>query len=767
MRHKLIPKWIVCNTFVAGAVLLAGCGRPREAKSRYADFVKELAPAGDLCELTTAQTSLITSYDRTGENEDYSNFVRREPGWAVLADLEGPGYVSRFWFTGGGAEPRFRFFFDGEKKPRIDVSRDELQAGVDPFRLPLAAWEQNCFYSWAPIPFEKSLVIKATDPGFKRGAWPRLFYQVCYSRLPADKTVQSYPKKLGDEHIEALEAVGKRWDAFVGERTSALDIGHSEPRKAEISPQSRLTIEPGNTRSLPDFTGPAVIRALAITPLLKEIPSAVAREQVLRDVLLKIEWDGCGQTSVAVPLGDFFGSVWRRRRFDCLYFGMRDNTLVSRFPMPFAKSAAISLENQGPRAVSLDLAVEVETLPAWHGNLGYLHACWQRTDSRQLGQPHPILRTTGAGKYVGCILNVAGDDKSWWILEGDELISIDGEKDPSWKGTGLEDYFNGGWYYQNPLARPLHGLLHKSPFRTIQYRLHLTDPVMFEKSIDMTFERGPNHASRGYIESTAFYYMERPAAAAADPGAAENRHEPPDPLETATIMTQLVNRERLDDYRGAYDRIDEFLEANKGFADEEVLRLRQIAYRQRLSGEAGAGAYADFAAAASNQTAVGQAKQLAWFEEEGDRALLGVYCNGRTTVYINGQQVMDVDHPEQLFVRPLVLKPGKHVIGVDTRFTRQNPWVQICLRTHREDVVTAKEWKFTKQAAENWNAADFDDSGWERYTGSGTKGPPEVPFIKLAPNAFVGMQTEALGIRLVNNKPGNNRAWMRKVFVLE
>ena len=97
------------------------------------------------------------------------------------------------------------------------------------------------------------------------------------------------------------------------------------------------------------------------------------------------------------------------------------------------------------------------------------------------------------------------------FVKGD--LRIDGAAVPQWKGTGLEDYFNCGWYYRNPLARPLHGLLFKAPFRTVQYRLHLNDAVLFDRSIDVRFERGPDNASNGWLESVGYYYMRTPVAA--------------------------------------------------------------------------------------------------------------------------------------------------------------------------------------------------------------------------------------------------------------
>jgi len=159
--------------------------------------------------------------------------------------------------------------------------------------------------------------------------------------------------------------------------------------------------------------------------------------------------------------------------------------------------------------------------------------------------PHTILKTGGRGRYAGCILSVVSADRSFWALESDESMFIDGKK--TWQGTGLEDYFNAGWYYGNVFARPLHGLPIKAPFRTVQYRLHLTEPVLFDRNFELQFERGPDQASHAAYESVVFYYLEKPQMSG---GRVENRAAPVDTLQPYTLMTDLWNFERFGDLQG-------------------------------------------------------------------------------------------------------------------------------------------------------------------------------------------------------------------------
>ena len=138
---------------------LSGCGGQQRAALPYHELVAEVLDPSRIARLDTPQAEIVTSYDRTGGNTDYSNYLGEGPGdWKILADLEGPGFVSRFWTTGGHSrKQRFRFYFDKEKKPRIDATVDELSQGVFRFLSPLARYEQGCLWSYVPMSYAKRL----------------------------------------------------------------------------------------------------------------------------------------------------------------------------------------------------------------------------------------------------------------------------------------------------------------------------------------------------------------------------------------------------------------------------------------------------------------------------------------------------------------------------------------------------------------------------------------------------------------------------------
>lgn len=738
----------------------AGCLRQAVRPLTWIDFLPALTNVQALARLDVPGSQIITSRDPTGGNDDYNHFVRKGPkGWVVLADLKGPGVVTRFWMTGADdGQHRVRFYFDGEWSPSMELSLSELTGDREPFVRPLAAYENYCWYSFVPIPYRKRLVIMAQEGGQREGGWPRLFYQINYTTLPRTSRVESFSLNMSDEARSVLARVVEAW-----QRPLAFEDDVGAVRAAV----GILQIKPGETRWLDPLTGPGIIQSLRIRPQFENLPGAVSQEQLLRDVALQIRWDQNTYPSVNVPLGDFFGSVWQRTRYGSAFFGMSNETFVSRFPMPFAGQADILLQNGGDQDVAVELEVRWQPLPKWDDRLGYFHATWSGTSPKDVGQPHPILRARGRGKYVGCTLGVMSEEPSWWVLEGDEKMYVDGGESPFWHGTGLEDYFNGGWYYQNPIARPLHGMVYKVFFRVVQYRLHLTDAVRFDSDFNMTFERGPNHASRGWMESVAYYYMDKPQPAAFPLRAAVSRRPPKDPNEERAMMTDLLNYERLGDWRGARDRVDWFLEKYPRFPFEAVLRLRQLAYDDIMKRpDSGWPAYQRFLSQETNETALAQAKWLAWFHEKPNRALVGLYASGRSSAVVDGNVVCSADRPDRAVVVGMELKPGRHCLAVQTMWQPYPNWVQACVRTAEGFFGTSTEFRYAFNPAGSWGAPGFDDGDWKKVGGTGVKGPPEEPYIWLEPNAFAGLQSMAVGLRADDKEwPGRDaRAVFRREF---
>ena len=144
-------------------------------------------------------------------------------------------------------------------------------------------------------------------------------------------------------------------------------------------------------------------------------------------------------------------------KYAAVPFGMTDEFCYFSLPMPFGKSARITIENGTGKPQSLGWGAEVKKGPV-SPNSAYLHVQWRNYYSK-VGEHVPILETTGRGHFVGTLLSM---QSPYWLryLEGDEKIFVDGENAPSIHGTGTEDYFNCGWYFQGgPDPKPFHASL--------------------------------------------------------------------------------------------------------------------------------------------------------------------------------------------------------------------------------------------------------------------------------------------------------------------
>ena len=79
---------------------------------------------------------------------------------------------------------------------------------------------------------------------------------------------------------------------------------------------------------------------------------------------------------------------------------------------------------------------------------------------------------------------------------------------------GLEDYFNGGWYFRNgEFCGPYHGVPLKDTLRSMisMYRFHDQDAITFQRSLRVCF-RNPWEADRlkpFRYSSTAYYYLDK------------------------------------------------------------------------------------------------------------------------------------------------------------------------------------------------------------------------------------------------------------------
>lgn len=247
-------------------------------------------------------------------------------------------------------------------------------------------------------------------------------------------------------------------------------------------------------------------------------PEASLSISILKTLILRIYWDGSTTPAVEAPVGDFCGIGHAEYKpFLSLPLGMSSGGFYSYWPMPFRSGFRIELENRDPHiGTDVFLNVSYREGDAPPDDAGYLAAQF-RTARCRPDESITVLDAAGRGQFVGLTLSMQGKPLNYLaFLEAPEQIAIDDDWDtPRIVGTGLEDYFNGGWYFrEGEFAGPLHGAPLKDPLRSMvsMYRFHIDDPISFTRRIRMRFVNPwETERLRDYwYSSVAFYYGDRP-----------------------------------------------------------------------------------------------------------------------------------------------------------------------------------------------------------------------------------------------------------------
>ncbi|NQD72641.1 DUF2961 domain-containing protein [Sphingobacterium shayense] len=466
----------------------------------------------------------VSSYDRTGKNDDgfegTHSFVRKEGEHLVIADLKGPGVVNRIW-TPTPNDDTLAFYFDGEKRARLRIRFSDLFSGtVFPFLKGISGNEIGGFYTYMPIPYEKSL--KIVFEGKKM-----LFHQIQYRQLPKTD-VTSWTGNFSENEKEKIQEVSS-----IYEKPAPTIDRFTKGRSSEIRlTEKQIILEPGNEETIFDIQQGG--RVVGI-----EIDGGTAFEGLQKDILLSARWDEEGTEAIYAPLADFFGYAYGKKAMRSLLLGTREELNYSYLPMPFDNSAEIKLiykkrskTTQSPISVKVKIYHSaIARVPELEGKF---YAVWHR-EVPDKGKYYEFLKLNGKGHYVGTIHWAQGLRAGMTLFfEGDDKTIVDGEQ--RLHGTGSEDYYNGGWYalldrWDRGISLPIHGsLAYSLPMaRTGGYRLFMSDKMPFEEQINHVIEHGPegNEFPVDYT-SVAMFYGAQPL---------ENKVAPTDELREVYVPT--------------------------------------------------------------------------------------------------------------------------------------------------------------------------------------------------------------------------------------
>jgi hypothetical protein len=283
-----------------------------------------------------------------------------------------------------------------------------------------------------------------------------------------------------------------------------------------------VVIEPQKSFTLAEISGPGAIQHIWMTPTGN-----------WRFSILRMYWDGEASPSVEVPVGDFFAMGWGKYApitslAICVNPGSAFN---SYWPMPFRRSAKITMENLDARPMRLYYQVDFTRtqLPA---DTAYFHAQFRRVNPLPYKDVYTIIdKVKGKGQYVGTYMAWGVKSNGWWG-EGEIKFYMDGDKEfPTINGTGTEDYFCGSYNFENqekkqyePFTTPYSGLiqvlkpdgLYQSQQRFGLYRWHIPDPVRFDSDLRITIHALGWRNDRRYlpltddISSVAYWYQTEP-----------------------------------------------------------------------------------------------------------------------------------------------------------------------------------------------------------------------------------------------------------------
>jgi hypothetical protein len=299
-----------------------------------------------------------------------------------------------------------------------------------------------------------------------------------------------------------------------GRSASKLGVG----RKG--SPAIRR-IKPGQTKTLMDVAGTGIIQHIWATTNARRKPS------VLRNLILRMYWDGCPVPSVEVPWGDFFamphGEIMQinsalvhsghepGRSFNCY------------FAMPFSRRARITITNESDIDIgSFYYQIDYDLVPALPPGAGRFHAVFQRDPKTTMKRDFELLRTEqGPGHIVGIVMGLQTTDTNWWG-EGEVKCFLDGDTDfPTICGTGLEDYYCSAFgmgEFQTPYAGcPRLHKTEEAPNPIVSlYRWHVPDPIRWRKNARVTVQQIGWRRKHGLYErsddysSVVYYYVPKP-----------------------------------------------------------------------------------------------------------------------------------------------------------------------------------------------------------------------------------------------------------------
>lgn len=438
-------------------------------------------------------TQMASSYDRSGGDRDNRGYLRKEAEWYIIAEMQGPGAITRI----GCAAPTglIRFYIDQGSAPKIQVDfRDLFTGKIKPFTPPFVHASDSRsgeHWSYIPIPYAHFCKVAVQDLAY---------YQIEFITFPSETKIVPFEYPISSKNGKRLAALEKSFR--VSEDTPFKLGGEMEEYSIAHS------LAAGERILLTTMEGPAVVRGI-------RMQWRSGKEEEERDLILRCYWDDEKEPSVAVPLYDFFGGG-----VQTLALG-KDSSRWSYcyFPMPFEKTAYLEIENSSDRdSYDLDILLDVQRKVKLPSNLRRFHAYWRRDNDTavhnlQWNPDQEELISKGDDNFIALSAKGPGHLVGWGLQstpfpESDAMILTSPfTNTPAFPGTGNYGFFDLAGEFLSANG-PISGSFKNEDGKNYIFRSFLPGVIEFEKDIHVTLEHGSGNALRKDYASTLYGYLE-------------------------------------------------------------------------------------------------------------------------------------------------------------------------------------------------------------------------------------------------------------------